>query len=175
MTIIAALVSVAVSPAVSPAASPAGTEDLLAFRAMGDDTLQQVQPSQTAEQKAYKKKKVFLAFLMSTRIPSSGQFYNGQYSKGALGLAVMASGLIIYAMGNEEDDKAELGDPGLLLVAGTWMWSMIDAPISAHKINQEAEGQKMIPMGYAPEPGWDVYTALSPSKRSAHAGVLLRF
>ena len=78
-------------------------------------------------------------------------------------------------MGNDENDKAALGDPGLVLVAGTWIWSIIDAPISAYNINQEIEGTKMIPMGYAPPPGWDVYTSLSPSRRSARAGVLLRF
>jgi hypothetical protein len=142
-----------------------------AFRQQGSAQTEQAAP----EKKPPKKKRVFLAFIMSVFIPTSGQFYNGQYSKGALGLAVMASGLVIYAMGNDENDKAELGDPGLVLVAGTWLWSMIDAPISAQKINEEIEGQKSVPMGYAPPPGWDVYTSLSPSKRSARAGVLLRF
>jgi len=159
--IIAALVCMMALPAA------AGTPGPLASGAF--------QQEGRAEGTPKKKKSVFLAFIMSVFIPTSGQFYNGQYAKGALGLAVMASGFVIYAMGNDEDDKAELGDPGLVLVAGTWIWSMIDAPISAQKINDEIEGVKSVPMGYAPEPGWDVYTSLSPSKRSARAGVLLRF
>jgi len=162
--IIAALVCMLAVPAA------AGTPGPLTSGAFGQDGA-----AQSTETKPKKKKSVFLAFIMSVFIPTSGQFYNGQYAKGALGLAVMASGVIIYAMGNDEDDKAELGDPGLVLVAGTWLWSIIDAPISAQKINDEIEGVQSVPMGYVPPKGWDVYTSLSPGKRAAHAGVLLRF
>jgi len=161
----AIIVALLICAVAFPAA--AGTPGPLASGAFGQEGSAQTAPK--------KKKKVFLAFIMSVFIPTSGQFYNGQYAKGALGAAVFVSGLVIYAMGNDENDKAELGDPGLVLVAGTWIWSMIDAPISAYNINNDIKGTKMVPMGYAPEPGWDVYTSLSPSKRSARAGVLLRF
>ena len=161
----AIIVALLVCTVALPAA--AGTPGPLASGAFGQEGSAQAAPQ--------KKKKVFLAFIMSVFVPTSGQFYNGQYSKGALGAAVFASGLIIHFMSSEENDEEILGDPGLVLVAGTWLWSIIDAPISAYNINQEIEGTTTVPMGYAPPPGWDVYTSLSPSKRAARAGVLLSF
>jgi len=168
----AIIVALLICAVAFPAA--AGTPGPLAYGAFGQEG--SAQTEQTApEKKPEKKKSVFFAFLISVFIPTSGQFYNGQYAKGALGAAVFVSGLVIYSMGAKDYDKATLGDPGLVLVAGTWIWSIIDAPISAYNINNDIKGTKMVPMGYAPEPGWDVYTSLSPSKRSARAGVLLRF
>jgi hypothetical protein len=122
-----------------------------------------------------KQKNVLLAFVMSVFVPTSGQFYNGQTTKGIVGVAVLATGLAFHFASAEDNDDEALGDPGLVLAAGTWLWSMIDAPISAAKINAGDTADDTEPMGYAPPAGWGTYAALSRNGRSAQAGVLLRF
>jgi hypothetical protein len=143
---------------------------------------QATQPDTTAqgqqkpvEQKKPKRKSPLLAFLMSTFIPSSGQFYNGQKEKGALQLALIAGGLVIHFMSTDEGDKEVLGDPGLVIVAITWMWSMFDAPISAYRINEENERNAGIPSASLPERRWDLYGSVSSGFDSGRAGLLVRF
>jgi len=145
----------------------AGTPGPLAYGA-----LQQASGGAAAPEK---KKNVFLAFILSVFIPTSGQFYNGQTTKGLIGVAVFATGLAIHFASAEDNDKAVNGDPGLVLSAGTWLWSMVDAPISAAKINAGDAPDNTEPMGYAPPAGWDTYTAVSLADGSAQAGVRFRF
>lgn len=159
-------------------ASPAVSGQFLAFRAMGDDTPQagtEVKPEEKPEEKPYKKKKVFLAFLLSTFIPSSGQFYNGEYEKGAVQASLIVGGLVIHKMSNDDGDKSSLGDPGLVIVVIAWAWSMFDAPMSAHRINEEHRIAAENPSAGLPARGWDAYGAVSPEFDSGRAGVQLRF
>ena len=151
-------------------ASPAAAGDVLTFGAMGDETTQAPPP-----EKPYKKKKVFLAFLMSAVLPSSGQFYNGEYEKAVLQLSLIAGGLVIHFMSSEEGDKEILGDPGLVIVAITWAWSMFDAPSSAYRINEENKRNAGIPTARAPANRWDVFGQVSPDFDAGRAGVLVRF
>lgn len=95
------------------------------------------------------KKNPWLAFGLSALIPGVGQFYNGQHSKGVaqlggviLGIGLMASALeddyeTIYGGLVDPDDDEGKAAFGLLLWFGSSLWSMIDAPISANRINQQ--------------------------------------
>ena len=105
-----------------------------------------------------KKKNPWVAFFLSTIITGGGQFYNGQYLKGVaqLGGAIIGIGFILngidgdyrsdyYYSGGErysysyyvnDDDKITFG---ALLWFGSNLWSMIDAPISANRINKQSQ------------------------------------
>jgi TM2 domain-containing membrane protein YozV len=83
-----------------------------------------------------------LACLFSFLLPGTGQFYNGEAGKGAimLGASLIGATLILYSIGDEvlyddrSDDNAAFG---VVLFFGAWVWSVIDAPISASRINRE--------------------------------------
>jgi hypothetical protein len=104
-----------------------------------------------------------LAFGLSFVLPGAGQFYNGDYLKGAIQTTLFAAGLTLaLALGEEESvyssgaytDYSYYGtytyyNPsysgggasawlyvGIGLAAGSWLWSVIDAPLSASAINE---------------------------------------
>ena len=94
------------------------------------------------------KKEPWLAFGLSFLIPGAGQFYNGQHSKGVvqLGAVVLGWGLMISAVEDNYEVYGDMYDPddddgsaglGVLLWLGGTLWSWIDAPISANRINRE--------------------------------------
>jgi hypothetical protein len=84
---------------------------------------------------AYRRKSPFLAWFLSWLYPGIGQFYNGQAGKGIAMTAVATGGfgLCIAAVQKEDDN---LGAIGALVLTGVALWSMIDAPVSAGKINR---------------------------------------
>ncbi len=99
-----------------------------------------------------KKKEPWLAFGLSFLIPGAGQFYNEQYKKGVpqLGAAIAGSGLVFMAVRDnyqrfpdrkwvDPDDDDRMALFGGLLWLGGLLWSVIDAPISANGINQQAQ------------------------------------
>ncbi len=81
------------------------------------------------------------AFVLSlvggaTFLPGLGQHYNGEHNKGLLMGAVWFTGWFIAA-GTADRDSEKTGQAiGLPLVFGAFIWSCIDAPISANKINK---------------------------------------
>ncbi|MDE0043398.1 MAG: hypothetical protein OXT74_15270 [Candidatus Poribacteria bacterium] len=96
------------------------------------------------------KKSPLVALGLSFPIVGSGQFYNGNYVKGAaqLSAATVGLGLILSASGDNSDTPdgnldADNDDwknvPGYVLLLGGAIWSLIDAPMSASRINQEIE------------------------------------
>ncbi|MCY3737061.1 MAG: DUF5683 domain-containing protein [Gemmatimonadaceae bacterium] len=118
----------------------------------------------------------WLASGLSAVIPGTGQFYNGQYLKGVpqLGAATAGSALVfLAARDNYEDIYGYWVDPdnddrnavyGGVLWLGGLLWSVIDAPISANRINREAQ------------PGSEdlgVTLDLGPALRSSGTGVRL--
>ncbi len=118
----------------------------------------------------------WIASGLSAVIPGTGQFYNGQYLKGVpqLGAAIAGSALVFYAArDNYEDIYGYWVDPdnddrnavyGGVLWLGGLLWSVIDAPISANRINREAQ------------PGSEdlgVTLDLGPALRSSGTGVRL--
>ncbi|MBI5477094.1 MAG: hypothetical protein HY964_10215 [Ignavibacteriales bacterium] len=95
------------------------------------------------------------AFVLSVLVPGGGQYYNGEYGKGAIMTGVAAAGVVlIFAAGYEDvfvkDDYywASYGywttestpwlSVGIGMIVVSSVWSMIDAPLSARKINQSA-------------------------------------
>ncbi len=95
-----------------------------------------------------KKKNPMVALGLSFPMIGAGQFYNGQYVKGTiqLGAAVVGLGFTLSASGDNEDrpdgnldvDEDDwMSVPGYLLLFGGAIWSLIDAPMSANKINQQ--------------------------------------
>jgi len=84
----------------------------------------------------------YVAAFLSLVIPGLGQHYNGQYMKGLYQEALFVGGILLMEDGlnNEllslEEAVGEIG-LGVLLWVGVWVWSVIDAPISAININRE--------------------------------------
>ena len=106
-------------------------------------------------------KKPWLASGLSLMIPGAGQFYNDQYEKGLpqLGVAVAGASLLWWGLrdnwethDNYEEESSlnplqwvdEDGDDwtvfiGAPLWLGSAMWSVIDANLSADRINEEGQ------------------------------------
>lgn len=97
-----------------------------------------------------KKKNPMVALGLSFPMIGAGQFYNGQYVKGTiqLGATVVGLGFTLSASGDNYDLEGDGGNvdadsddwmsvPGYLLLFGGAIWSLIDAPMSANKINQQ--------------------------------------
>ena len=103
----------------------------------------------TPPQKKLVEKNPWIAFLLSTAIPGAGQYYNQQFRKGSAMLLGAATGVgLFYATRNDNrrdkltgnhldpDENDNKGNIGLGLGLGFVVWSMIDAPVSAIKINK---------------------------------------
>lgn len=79
--------------------------------------------------------------LFSSLLAGGGQYYNGQYLKGLLmtGTEVGGIALVISSISSDgefiENPKMFFG--GLIISVGASIWSMIDAGISAEKINKQ--------------------------------------
>jgi hypothetical protein len=98
---------------------------------------------------SYNKKDPAVACIFSVLLPGGGQYYNGQYGKGALmtglslaslvGVAVNATNSAYYYddYGYFRSDSESAFGFFALLYVGTYLWSVIDAPISANKINKQ--------------------------------------
>lgn len=94
------------------------------------------------ETKAKKKKSPVLAFTLSLYpIFSGGQFYNGQYRKGLMLVGVQAAGMGLalqdLCLKGAACDSSPGGTLGMFLFWGGYLWSVIDAPISANRINKQ--------------------------------------
>lgn len=104
-----------------------------------------------------------LAWLFSFIIPGGGQYYNHQYGKGAAMSALWVGGIATAATswrrdyyyepncyydangiyvcddygyyGNDRGARAQYA-VGMISVYGSWIWSMIDAPVMAARINR---------------------------------------
>ncbi len=83
------------------------------------------------------KKNPTLAFVLSfVVLPGAGQIYNGEPGKGVAQFIVAATGAAVAIRGSDlRDHNMALG--GLALFLGGSLWSWIDAPASAQKINEE--------------------------------------
>ena len=99
-----------------------------------------------------KQKEPWLAFALSFVLPGTGQFYNDQYTKGALQLGAVMAGAGLVFVGVQDNYKAwdgpwidpdqdnnRIGVPGGILWACTHLWSIIDAPLSAIRINEQSQ------------------------------------
>lgn len=112
------------------------------------------------------KKNPMVALGLSFPIVGSGQFYNGEYTKGVvqMGAAIVGLGLILGAGGDNVDSPegnldADNDDwrsiPGYVLFVGGAIWSLIDAPMSANRINRQ---NRLVSHGHLIELDGDVIT-----------------
>ncbi len=114
----------------------------------------------TPPQEQIDEKNPWIAFLLSTVIVGSGQFYNQQYSKGSAMFIGAAAGIGMYFHSREDNfthhisfkhidrkDNDSMGTLGIGLTLGFIAWSMVDAPVSATKINERnRQAMTMRPM-----------------------------
>ncbi len=104
-----------------------------------------------------KAKSPTLSFLLSFLIPGGGQYYNGQTTKGIIQTTVYVGGAVtLFGLGYDNRTESRF-DPnrggyydhvvtetttwwyvGLGLAGGAAIWSMIDAPITASRMNKKA-------------------------------------
>lgn len=101
-------------------------------------------------------KNPWLAFLFSCLYPGIGQYYNGQTKKSivmsAVGTAALVTGFICtanaveevyygggYSVSTIDEDMTLISSAAYVVYFGTWLWSVIDAPVSAGKINRRRE------------------------------------
>lgn len=83
-------------------------------------------------------KNPWVAFTLSFAFTGAGQFYNGEPKKAIAMLAGFIGGLAftVSSQTDDEDLNARMG-LGILAMAGCSLWSTIDAPLSAERINKE--------------------------------------
>ncbi len=76
------------------------------------------------------------AFGLSLLISGAGQFYNGQNTKGAVMLGSSALGVGLWVNG-VKNSNPDTGIPGFFMMIGVGLWSIVDAPIVANRLNKE--------------------------------------
>ena len=112
----------------------------------------------TPPQKQVDEKNPWTAFLLSTALVGSGQYYNGQFGKGSAMFLGAATGIGMYFHATRDnkfnfvsgkeidlDDNDHLRGVGAGLAFGFILWSMIDAPLSSIEINER--NQQAMTMG----------------------------
>ncbi len=89
------------------------------------------------------KKSPALAFVLSLLVPGAGQYYNGDVTKGTIQQVLFAGGLTLSlyaaagaAYGSDDNEAATWVWVGLGVASTSYIWSIIDAPISAIRINK---------------------------------------
>jgi len=90
------------------------------------------------------KKQPAVACVLSIIIPGLGQFYNGEVGKGAIMLGTVIVGLSLMGVGLEQEfdwnsnsDGEAMIAMGICVGAVGWLWSIVDAPVSASEINRK--------------------------------------
>lgn len=117
---------------------------LLAIAMIGsaDPAEGQSASEETSEQTEEAPKSAVGAFGLSMMIPGAGQAHNGQWGKGALMLGGGLVSLGVAIAGADECDSSgdcSLLTAGVVGLVGFWVWSMIDAPVSASSINRRID------------------------------------
>ena len=98
------------------------------------------------EIKSHSYKSPWLAFGLAMMFPGLGQVYNGEYGKLGIiyGVAVVGAGIGTVGLSNSNYGTSKpspsyanvLFASGLLIISLDWIYSLIDAPISANNINE---------------------------------------
>lgn len=79
--------------------------------------------------------------LFSSLLAGGGQYYNGQYLKGLIMTGTQVGGIVLVVSGISLEEEG-IKNPkmffgGLIISGGAVIWSMIDAGMSAVKINKQ--------------------------------------
>jgi TM2 domain-containing membrane protein YozV len=111
-------------------------------------SLEQSNSEELDAEKSYRHKSPAAAFWLSFLYPGIGQFYNGQAGKGIVMSVLSTASLVgIFTTytsaidsydksGNFKNANGELFIISSAAMFGTWLWSIIDAPVSAKAINR---------------------------------------
>ena len=91
--------------------------------------------------------------------PGWGQFYNGQNDKGQGFLAISLIGVVV-AFAGLSDLNERTAVAGASIIIGSYIWSVIDANLSAKKINQSSN-QKINELKLKNDQQKDVPTSLN--------------
>lgn len=108
------------------------------------------------------KKSPAVSFVLSFVLPGLGQYYNGEYTKGGIQTGTFLAGVgmmllwgksstyssnpytdygyygtYTYYNPSWEDETTAWMYVGAGVAVGSWIWSMIDAPLSARSINEQ--------------------------------------
>ncbi len=75
------------------------------------------------------------AFVLSFLVTGLGQCYNGQFDKGVAQFLLCVAPAITGQVIMQEANKQHLGYYFFGVSLGVWVWSMIDAPVTASKVN----------------------------------------
>ena len=95
--------------------------------------------------------------ICSVVVTGAGQAYNGQYKKAAILLGVKILGEVLF-FENSDDNKwiiyntssgffpedGAIAGLGALMAFGSWLYSVIDAPISSNRINKRHQQTHMV-------------------------------
>jgi TM2 domain-containing membrane protein YozV len=107
------------------------------------DTPENIQEPAATATIEYRHKSPAVAFWLSFLYPGMGQFYNGQIGKGIVMASIGTASYVGFFMAFNSIDLSTFdeGNSTLLLVSsvvlvGTYLWSVIDAPVSAKAINR---------------------------------------
>ena len=93
--------------------------------------------------------------------PGWGQFYNGQQDKGIGFLILSVSGIFIMFSGFDDDPPDNVtAATGASIIIGSYIWSVIDANLSAKKINQSSN-QKIEALKQKKHQSQDTTTSLN--------------
>jgi TM2 domain-containing membrane protein YozV len=87
-----------------------------------------------------------LAGAFSVLVPGLGQIYNGELLKGAVIMAGFLGGIAVCItadIGDTNDEIGTLGWFGVGMVGTSYLWGVIDAPLSANRINQQNASRGM--------------------------------
>lgn len=128
-----------------------------------------------------------LAFVLSFLVVGLGQHYNGEYTKGIIQEVVAIGGMVLFWTTWEDvwyydwyweqyyyegEEPSTLSWIGLGVASAAGLWSMIDAPMSASRINKEQSYGHMI------EFNKDTYVLgidIGPTKKGVGAELTLHF
>lgn len=98
-------------------------------------------------------KSAWLAFGLSVLYPGLGQLYNGEYGKAFLMAGLETLGLAAFYYGasstdfdgkSDNDTAGTIALTGVFVCGAVYIWSLIDAPVSANIINRNAEADASI-------------------------------
>jgi len=92
--------------------------------------------------KVVSQKSPALACVLSLLVPGLGQVYNGEIIKGLLfATGVVAGTYLLVFSGGDFEHESSTSEPlfytGMIVAGVSYLWSIIDAPVSASRINEE--------------------------------------
>ncbi|MDR1342700.1 MAG: hypothetical protein LBK18_05530 [Prevotellaceae bacterium] len=144
------------NPEVTPKAKPAASRQVSAARPTQQSSYRSSEEVVARSPQRYVEPTSFrrspgLSFLFSLLVPGAGQFYNGQYVKGGIMAGVWIGSIIgINASSAESYSSSSYNnyyyeDTGneeavaifAVLLAADYIWSIIDAPVCAKRVNRK--------------------------------------